>query len=143
MLGVQITFGTGMIVLTTVIHVAGLIGLANMLPGVSDWVQRYSRMLVAGLLLVTSVLWIVAMHILESLIWALLYVEIGEFDNLAAALYFSVVTATTLGYGDLLLSAEWRLLSSFEAMGGLILFGASTAFLLALMGRVFKKLEPK
>ena len=51
------------------------------------------------------------------------------------ALYFSVVTSTTLGYGDMLLSERWRLLSTFEAMGGLILFGVSTAYLLALLRR--------
>ena len=51
------------------------------------------------------------------------------------ALYFSVVTSTTLGYGDMLLSERWQLLSTFEAMGGLILFAVSTAYLLALLRR--------
>ena len=139
----QIAIGTGMIVLTTFIHVAGLIGLASALPRMSQWAQHYSQKIVAAALLVASVLWIVALHTIEAWIWAFLYLRVGEFGDLSAALYFSVVTATTLGYGDLVLSPQWRLLSSFEAMGGLILFGASTAFLIAVMGRVFNRLEPK
>lgn len=55
--------------------------------------------------------------------------QVGEFDK---ALYFSVVTATTLEYGNLTVSKQWRLLASFEAMGGLILFGAGTASLFAM-----------
>ena len=45
------------------------------------------------------------------------------------------MTATTLGYGDLTLSEPWRLLGVFEAMTGLMLFGASTAAVFQLMVR--------
>ena len=48
------------------------------------------------------------------------YLALGEFRALETALYSSVVTATTLGYGELVLSERWRLLSTFEAMGGLM-----------------------
>ena len=88
----------------------------------------------------TSLLWIIALHTIEIWLWALTFMLLGEFADLSTALYFSTVTATTLGYGDLVLSPDWQLLGSFEAMGGLILFGASTAFLLALVGRVFSAL---
>ena len=56
------------------------------------------------------------------------YLALGEFRALETALYFSVVTATTLGYGELVLSERWRLLSTFEAMGGLMLVGVSAAY---------------
>ena len=79
-------------------------------------------------------------HIVEAWGWALLYLSIGEFASLARALYFSAVTATTLGYGDTTLSEQWQLLSTIEAMGGLILFGASTAFLIAMMRHIFDDL---
>ncbi len=64
-----------------------------------------------------------------------------EFDDLTKALYFSVTTSTTLGYGDITLSPQWQLLSTFEAIAGLLLFGASTAFLLALMKNLFDDIE--
>ncbi len=62
---------------------------------------------------------------------------LGEFTDIGDALYFSVVTSTTLGYGDITPSNEWRFLSSIEAIGGLILFGASTAFMLGVMKLLF------
>ena len=143
MLSIHLTLGSGMIVLMTIIHVIGLVGLANTLPQLSVWARHCCPRLVAGLLLLTSVLWIVTIHTIEVWIWALVYIQIGEFGDLASALYFSAVTATTLGFGDLVLSPDWQLLSAFEAMGGLILFGASTAFLLSVMGHLFKQMEEK
>ena len=70
---------------------------------------------------------------MESWGWATIYYILGEFSDMQQSLYFSVVTATTLGYGDLTLSDRWQLLSSFEAMGGLILFGVSVAFLFEIL----------
>ena len=143
MRGSQMTLGVGMIMLTTVVHVVGLIGLAKTLPQFSSWTLRYLPRLSSGLLLLAAVLWIIAIHIIEVWIWALVYIQIGEFNDFGSALYFSTVTATTLGYGDLVLSQDWQLLSAFEAMGGLILFGASTAFLISLMGHLFKQMQDK
>ena len=143
MTGIHIALGTGMIVLMTVIHVIGLIGLANTLPRLSNWARHNCPRLGAGIMLMTSVIWLITIHTIEVWIWALVYMQIGEFGGIASALYFSTVTATTLGFGDVVLSPDWRLLSAFEAMGGLILFGASTAFLLSVMAHLFKQMEEK
>ncbi len=91
------------------------------------------------LVMIFNVLVVIGVHTVEAWSWAALYLYLGEFSDLQHALYFSVITATTLGYGDVVLSPEWQILSAFEAMGGLILFGVSTAFLLELMGRLFKE----
>ena len=127
-----------MILLMTIIHVIGLIGLASTLPRLSNWARHKYPGLLPGILLATSVIWLISIHTLEVWIWALLYIQVGEFSDIASALYFSTVTATTLGFGDVVLSPDWQLLSAFEAMGGLLLFGASTAFLLSVMASVFK-----
>ena len=42
-----------------------------------------------------------------------------------------MVTFTTLGYGDIVLDENWRLLASFEAATGIIMFGWTTAIVLA------------
>ncbi|MEM9736953.1 MAG: ion channel, partial [Pseudomonadota bacterium] len=52
------------------------------------------------------------------------------------ALYFSVVAFTTLGFGDVLLPQEWRLLAGLSAANGLLIFGVSTAFLVEVFRRV-------
>jgi len=64
--------------------------------------------------------------------WALTYYQIlhvPELKTLEDAVYFSTVTFTTLGYGDIVLKDDWRVLSGIEAANGIILLGWSTAFL--------------
>ncbi len=138
MLGNQIIYGTFIIVLMSVFHVAGLVMLVRLIKRVVPTLESQTaiRMIV---LLSIAVFGIIALHTIEAWGWAAIYLWIGEFTEMSQALYFSVVTATTLGFGDVTLSPQWQLLSTFEAMGGLILFGASTAFLLELMRRVFKE----
>lgn len=84
-----------------------------------------------------AVFMIIGVHTIEAWAWAFIYLKLGEFKELSKALYFSVVTCTALGYGDITLSERWRILSTFEAMGGLLLFGASTAFLIGFMQTLF------
>lgn len=133
----QLLLGTLVIVVTAVFHVACLVGLANLLRRLGTSAKFSPNKAGMMYLLSISVLVIIGIHTVEAWGWAVIYYSVGEFTDLKQALYFSVVTSTTLGYGDITLSDRWQLLSTFEAMGGLILFGASTAFLFALMRRLF------
>jgi hypothetical protein len=72
----------------------------------------------------------------EASIWAGVYLMVGAIPGLEPALVFSVVTFTTLGYGDTPLNASWRLLGSFEAATGVIMSGWSTALIFAFVQRV-------
>lgn len=56
-----------------------------------------------------------------------------------SALYFSLVTFTTLGYGDIVLGEGLRIFGAFASVTGLLAFGLSTAFMVALMTRVFQE----
>ena len=80
-----------------------------------------------------SILMIVLMlgNIVQIAFWALLYRLFGAFDDLETALYFSGVTFTSLGYGDVLLSGRMRLLAPLQAANGLMMFGISTALFIA------------
>ncbi len=137
MLTTQLLFGTSVIVILVVFHVLGLIWIARLLKQPPLSKNNNSPVLAMLLLLVIAVFGIILLHSIEAWGWAIIYFYIGEFQSMEDALYFSVVTSTTLGYGDVILTPTWRLLSSFEAMGGLILFSTSTAFLLGLMSRMF------
>ena len=142
MLNGLLIIGSALIVTTVVIHV---IGLSLALAFFHTWGGRIvTRGKYAGLLIVLSVtvLGIFFLHALEMFCWALLYMWLGEFETLERALYFSAVTFTTLGYGDITLNRDWQLLSGFEAANGIILVGVSTAFIFAILrglhGAVFK-----
>ena len=68
------------------------------------------------------------------------YFFIEEIPTFKTALYFSTSSFTTVGYGDLTLSEEWRLLGSMESANGMILFGWSTAFIFTVIHRIYEHL---
>jgi voltage-gated potassium channel Kch len=133
----QVLLGTSVLIPMIVFHVVILVLLASYTDRKKDSTLFGSRFISKSALLGTSVLVILLIHFFEAWIWAVIYFVIGEFTDLGQATYFSVVTATTLGYGDITLSEKWQLLASIEAMGGLILFGASTAYLIEVMRYFF------
>lgn len=137
MLHINLITGTFIIIACVIFHVAGLAYSILRLRALAKFEDRMPPRRRLMVVVVTAVLVVIALHTVEIWAWATVYFTLGEFSEFEAALYFSAVTATTLGYGDLTLSQQWRLLAPFEAMGGLILFGASTAYLLEVMRGLF------
>jgi hypothetical protein len=80
--------------------------------------------------------WIVLLHLFEIGVWAGFYAWRGAMPAMQTALYFSAVTYTTTGYGDLVLPPEWRLVGGVEALTGILMCGWSTAFFLTVGNRV-------
>ena len=134
----HLLYGTLIISVIVIFHIAGLILLAMFIKKLDEIYPLFKTNLGRFYLLLISVFVIIAIHTVEAWSWAYVYMYLGEFTDLEEALYFSVVTSTTLGYGDITLSPEWQLVSTFEAMGGLLLFGVSTAFLIAVTRRLFE-----
>lgn len=137
----QLLLGFALITTNAVFHVSCLVWLANLIHRMGSTRTSESGRMRLTLLLSTAVLGLIAIHTASAWAWAIVYLVVDEFAELSKALYFSVVTSTTLGYGDITLSEKWQLLASFEAMGGLVLFGASTAFLLGVTKSWFSHLE--
>ena len=77
----------------------------------------------------------------EILLWAGAYLSLTNVTPVSTfetAVYFSAVTFTTLGYGDITLSVEeWRLLTGIEALDGVLLLGMSTAILFAVVQKIW------
>jgi len=80
--------------------------------------------------------WIVLLHLIEIAVWASFYVWRGAMPDAQSAFYFSAVTYTTTGYGDLVLPQEWRLLGAIEALTGILMCGWSTGFFFAIVSRL-------
>ena len=78
-----------------------------------------------------------AASFIEALAWAFTYLFLDAFNSLDESLYFSIVTFTTLGYGDIVLSNSYRLLASLEAANGIIIFGWSTAIIITVVQNYF------
>ena len=95
--------------------------------------------------LLFSILFFTIIHVVHSLVWAFCYYLIpqtaDQFTDFSETVYFSMVTFTTLGYGDISLSSDWRLLSGLEAINGIMLIGWSTAMMFSLIQNIYKKIN--
>jgi len=94
----------------------------------------------ASLLAVNSVMLLLVIgNFVQIAIWALLFQLLGEFDYFSVAFYHSAVNFATLGYGDLVMSDEYKLLGPLEAINGVLMIGISTAALLTTFQDALKK----
>jgi hypothetical protein len=73
--------------------------------------------------------------LLEISVWGLFYFWQGCLPDAESAFYFSGVTYTTVGYGDLVLPKPWRMLAPLEALTGILMCGLSAAFFFAVVTR--------
>jgi hypothetical protein len=132
----QVIWGSILVFATTVVHTgctgAALHSLYVLHP--ERW--RTRRYFTATIIVSALVLLMFLASVLESLLWAQAYLRTGAIEGLEKALYFSIVTYTTLGYGDITLNEDWRLLASFEAANGIIMFGWTTALIVAFVQRL-------
>jgi hypothetical protein len=92
-------------------------------------------------LLVRVAWWVVIAHLVQIAMWALAYIWIGALPEPMVAFYFSGVTYTTVGYGDVLLPDRWHLLAGIEGLTGILMAGWSTAILFAILHRLLLPAE--
>jgi voltage-gated potassium channel Kch len=87
-----------------------------------------------------TVVWIIYLLVpvmLDVILWALFFTIFGVLPSFEDAAYFSTVTFTTVGYGDIVLGKEWRQVAVFEAVNGWIIFGWATALMMAVIQRLY------
>ena len=133
--------GVLLVAITVIIHAVGttvwLHRLSRHFAGVTN-LHHPSRSL---RILVGTIVVLTILHTLQIIVWALAYLYLlpeNVLDTFEEATYFSFVTFTTLGYGDITLAGAWRILSGIEALNGVLLLGWSTALLFTVVQRTWK-----
>jgi hypothetical protein len=130
--------GTLMMILTTGVHpvstIVSLRVLSGWLHGRHNGHSYNAITLIAG-----TIHMFFAAALIEVGLWGGAYPAIGAVAGVETSIYHSMVTFTTLGYGDVVLSDRWRLLSSLQAANGIIMFGWTTAVVMAVVQRSFAK----
>jgi hypothetical protein len=132
----QLLMGSALISLTILIHVGFAavfeLGLKreHLWPGKSAGFLRFVSMLVGMTLLLLASISICVW------LWVLCLLWVGVFHEVEPAVYFAMVSFTTLGFGDIVLGKEWRILSGLMGANGLIIFGLTTAVLADFLSRV-------
>ena len=84
-------------------------------------------------LLIAVMLIMLAGNLLQITLWGGVFFGLGEFKDFSTAFYHSVVNFTTLGYGDLVMSEERRLLGALETANGVLMFGLTTSLLFLVL----------
>jgi hypothetical protein len=93
--------------------------------------------LIAVMIPTVSVLMVT--HTLEVFVWAAAYLIVGAAPEGADRVYFAFVNFATLGYGDIVPAARWRLLGPITAMNGALLFGWSTAVMFEVLRKTWAR----
>lgn len=131
----NLALGVLVISLNVIVHTVGLVLLARWMSWSVHWFRLHRHSLGKTVAMVTTVLGLFAVHTIEVWIWAVAHLMTGVVTGLEDAVYFSTVTFSTLGYGDIIPPPGWRLFAALEAMNGFLLIGWSIAYLIAASTR--------
>jgi hypothetical protein len=131
----SLAIATAMVTITVGIHYGGIVSVLALLRN-RPRRRMQNPLLGQGAAILFIVLSLMALHAVEIWLYAGLYYWTGAVADLETALYFSTVSFTTVGYGDIVLEPGWRLVGAIESANGLLLFGWSTAFLTTTIGQL-------
>ncbi|WP_296679210.1 potassium channel family protein [Novosphingobium sp.] len=137
--GLQIIASVVMALISVMIHGAGLLSLSRMLRSEStvEHLKHIDPMsLRGGFFTLCVVLAMFMLHGLEILAFALFFMAIYAIPNFEDAFYYSTISYSTVGYHDMHMAANWRLLGAFESLLGIFLLGWSTAFFFRMLDRI-------
>ncbi|WP_092645286.1 ion channel [Jannaschia faecimaris] len=132
----QLILGSALIVATAVMVAPAWWALELMLIRMKPWMARPPHGIKLMATLCLTMLWSMLMVTGAVWIWALALLGLGVFSTLELSIYFALVSFTTLGFGDVLLPVEWRILGALSAANGLLIFGILTAMLVETMRQV-------
>ena len=134
----QLFFGSVFSVANIAIHALAMASVISASRAASARRGAWPALRLVMIMIVTVSL-LMAFHLAEIAVWSLGYALLDVTPPGADRFYFAFVNYTTLGYGDIVPRAEWRLLGPMTAMNGVLLFGWSTAVIFDVL---WKALEP-
>lgn len=130
---VQIALGTVLMLMSIIVAGVAFLFLETFLMRSQKWLSREPHQPKLLLVMVVTVVWILGMVTAGVWIWAIALWLLGIFITIEASVYFSLVAFTTLGFGDILLPQNWRLLGGMAAANGLLNMGLLTAMMVEVL----------
>ncbi len=132
----QLGMATTMVGLTIILHLLGLGLLLSELRRRGAITGRARAIVNDAARIVLAAAGLFLLHGVEIWSYAAVYRLLGAIQSFEAALYFSISTYATIGYGDIVLDPRWRIMGAIEGVNGVILLGWSTAFFVAIVSRI-------
>jgi hypothetical protein len=138
-------WGLSLIALTMAIHATSVTVMAAVLHRFRVRLESRCSSLAGAIAIVigtitTMGLLLAALHIMEAAIWAAVYLWLGAFGSLEAAMLYSIDTIATRGASGLTLQSHRQMLGALEAANGVLLFGISTGFIFTVMQYYYQDL---
>ena len=130
----KILLAACLVAITVTIHAAGL-GVVLSHVSRSKVQPEDTRFWPITWLLIRIAWLLIMIHLLAIGVWAIFFWLAKCLPNLESSFYFSAVTYATIGYGDLVLPKEWRMLGPIEGFTGILMFGLSTAFFFIVVSK--------
>jgi len=139
---IPLLLGCATVLVTMSIQIAALVYVLHYLFNLLDSSEnRYFNKLQTTYVISIVMMTLFVGHIVQVAIWAVVFMRVGEFGDFNTAFYHSMVYFASLGYGDIVMSASWRLLGAIEASAGVLMFGVSAGVMLSVMSRILTKDE--
>ncbi len=132
----QIFLGSIMLGLCSSIHVGILVATVKALHKLRDYFTQSAIRAHWSVDMGVAFASVVLAHTIQVWMWAGSFVVLGALPAISDALYFSLVTYTTVGYGDVTVEHSFRIYAAMASVTGLLNFGLSTAFLVGLFTRL-------
>jgi len=133
---IQIALGTLLMLMSILVSGLAFWALEALLVRSRSWLVREPHRPKLALVLSITVVWVLITVTAGVWIWALALWALDIFVTMEASVYFSLVAFTTLGFGDILLPQEWRLLGGMAAANGLLSMGLMTAMMVEALRHV-------
>lgn len=129
----EVFFGTLILIIVIFVHGVGMrivnrrfsTAWVRMKPATSHWRTNSLLAMVIGSL--------AAIHLMETLIWAVPLHVTGIIPSMRDSYYYVLESYTTLGEGNINLPDRWRLIGPIIAMSGLFTFGWTGSVLVSIM----------
>lgn len=132
----QLLFGTLVLGVCAVIQVFAIVYAVDRLMWLRSLLDVEHHINRRVLVLLAAFAAVVVIHTIQVFIWGAILVYLDALPSTDDAIYFALVTYTTLGYGDVVASEGYRVFAAMAAVTGLLAFGLSTAFLVGLVSRM-------
>lgn len=136
---IQLAIGTVLLLASILMAGISFWLLERVLVRLHGWLAKPPHGPKMMLVLCIAAAWILAQLTAGVWLWALTLLQLDVFVTLEEAVYFALVAFTTLGFGDILLPQEWRLLSGLAATNGLLNIGLVTAFMVETLRHIRSK----
>lgn len=132
----QILLGTALLSLCSILHVALLSKTIDLIPHLGKRISTMRHTWRMPIFVGITFAMVVFSHTVQVWIWATSFIYSDAITDWPTSVYFSLVTFTSLGYGDITLGSDHRVFAAFGAVTGMLSFGISTAFLVGLVSRI-------